>query len=40
MSCMKFFLNDVREKGIKILIILTHVDKLNQLSENDKLRVI
>ena len=37
---MKFFLNDVREKGIKILIILTHVDKLNQLSENDKLRVI
>lgn len=40
MSFLKFFLNDVREKRIKVLIILTHVDKLNQLNENDKLRII
>lgn len=39
-SCMKFFLADAREKGIKTLIILTHVDKLNHLKESDKLTLI
>jgi len=37
---MKFFLADAREKGIKTLIILTHVDKLNHLKESDKLTLI
>jgi len=40
LSCMKFFLSDVREKGIKVMIILTHLDKLNHLKENDKLTLI
>lgn len=40
LSCMNFFLSDVREKGIKVMIILTHVDKLNHLKENDKLTLI
>lgn len=37
---MKFFLADVREKGIKLMVILTHVDRLNHLKENDKLTLI
>jgi GTP-binding protein EngB required for normal cell division len=37
---MKFFLSDIKEKGIKTLIILTHVDKLNHYKENDKLTLI
>jgi hypothetical protein len=37
---MKFFLSDIREKGIKSLIILTHIDKLNKIKENDKLMLI
>jgi hypothetical protein len=37
---MKFFLADIREKGIKTLIILTHIDRLNHLKENDKLILI
>jgi hypothetical protein len=37
---MKFFLADIREKGIKTLIILTHIDRLNHLKEDDKLILI
>jgi putative ribosome biogenesis GTPase RsgA len=33
-------LADVREKGIKTFVILTHVDLLNHMKENDKLRLI
>ena len=39
-NCMKFFLSDIREKGIKSLIVLTHIDKLKGIKENDKLMLI
>ena len=31
MSCIKFFLSDIKEKGIKAILVLTHIDKLSKL---------
>ncbi len=40
MSCLKFFISDVKEKGMKTIVVLTNVDRLNYLKENDRLMVI
>jgi hypothetical protein len=30
-KCLKSFIGDLREKGLKCLLILTHIDKLNKI---------
>ena len=32
-NCLRFFISDIKEKGMKVFIVLTHIDLLNNLTE-------